>query len=501
MKSFIFKHIDRKSRVALLLLLLSGMVFTYCQEDPKLWELKADQQLITEYVMNNPDRFSEFGKLLESTGLDNLLSVRGPFTLLLPTNEAMQQFYKEKGVTSFDDFDDTLYRYRIVYNHLIANEIQTNDIGLGALRDTNALGDYLVSEFLGADIIINKQAKIIKRDIRTANGIIQLIDKVLEPVTINIYDLIKLNPSLSIFAKGLELTGLKDTLSMNSFPYGKKMARNRFTVLAVPDTTFQRYGINNVNDLVKYFTEDTNPDSLKSLYNAFYRYIEYHCLGGTYYLSDFNTRLYPILSYDNNISVTIANDYKLNLNKTTGAYTGFVLNYSNVPAKNGALHTVNDLLPIVQPEPTTVVFETTDYFDLKQGDYFGKYYMKWSDGQNTFKYIKWDGDYLQYYYKNHDTGELLNWDCLNMNGFWWIELTTPKVMKGTYAVSGNLWSGQLDYAVYIDGVKSAIIKRTDSGRPKMGTFTWNSTQSHKIKVVALSWGMLFWDTITFTPVK
>lgn len=137
------------------------------------------------------------------------------------------------------------------------------------------------------------------------------------------------------------------------------------------------------------------------------------------------------------------------------------------------------------------------------GSYFGHYYMKWSGavGQTQFQKIKYEGDYLQYYFKDHDTGELLNHDCLNMNGFWWCQVTIPKIMKGQYSLSGNLWNGQLDYAVFVDGVKTAQIPSTNSGRPKWGDFNWTKTEEHTIKIVAVTWGMMFWDTVELTPIK
>src|SRR5674476_511157 len=180
----------------------------------------------------------------------------------------------------------------LVFNHLIANEIQTGDVGLGALRDTNSIGDFLVTEFQGSDIIINKQSKIVKRDIPVANGYIDYIDKVIDPVTVSGYDKLASDPSFSIFTEGLKRSGLKDTLQIVNFLYGKKNARTRFTILAVPDTIFKRNGINTIDDLISRYT--SSPDSITFLKNGFYRYMEYHCMGGTFYLSDFVTKLYPI---------------------------------------------------------------------------------------------------------------------------------------------------------------------------------------------------------------
>jgi uncharacterized surface protein with fasciclin (FAS1) repeats len=500
MKNYSIKNVIEKCLIAFLVLFL----FNNCDKKPDTWDLRPEDQVITDYILNNSDQYSEFGKLLEKTGISKKLSLGVPLTLFLPTNEAMIAYYKEKNVSSYLDFD-SIFQVNLVYNHIIQAEISSGDIGLGAIRVENALGDKLASEFGGsnyADIIINKKSKIIRRDIRLSNGFIHIIDKVIEPVTQTVFQLLESNPSYSIFTGGLVKSGLSDTLKRVQIPYGVKQARVKFTILAVPDTMYSRFGINSVNDLINHFT--TDPDHITDRGNDFYRYMEYHCLGGSYYFSDFISKLYPVLSFENNLSFTVTNDYKINFDKKTGEYTGFISDLSNIPAKNGAIHTVNTLLPVFEPAPTGVLFETTDYFDLKNsGDFFGKSYMKWSDGQNTFEKIKWEGDYLQYYYKNHNLpGEgLLNFDCLNMTGFFWIEITTPIIMKGKYAVSGNIWPGRCGYAVYIDGVKTGTVLSGDPYPPKMGNVEWTKTGEHKIKLVAITAGGLFWDTVTFTPIK
>lgn len=500
----VFSKFSRYKFVFLFMLFLS-LLFSFCTQEPQVWKLKSQEQVASDYIANNPDQFSEFNKLVELTGLSSLLSIRGPFTIMLPTNTAMFEYYKLKNVNSLADFD-TKTLQNLIRNHIVANEIATADIGLGALRDTNAIGDYLVTEFQGSDIILNKTSKIIKRDIRTANGYIQVIDKVLDPITKDVYNTISSDPSYKIFSEGLNLTGIKDTLQLIKFSFGKSVARTRFTILAVPDTIYQRYGINNVNDLITWCGANKS-DDLTIVNNPFYRYMEYHCLNGSYFLSDLTTGIYSILSHDNNISFAIDSDYKINFNSKTKKYTGFQIPASNIPAKNGAIHTINDILPVTDPEPATITFETTDYFDLKQGDYYGKFYMKWHDGQNTFKKIKWEGDYLLYYYKTN-TGRtpLLHDDCLSMLGFWWLEITTPKVMKGHYSVGANIWVGGDDlpiFDVYIDGVKSpnTINARLSSTKMDFGEVTWTKTEEHKVKLVCIGWGIIFWDTVIFTPIK
>ncbi len=486
------------------IILFSILVFNNCAEEPQLWDVNSQEQLIGDYVKTNPDRFSEFYKLIEKTGMESVLKTRGPFTLFLPTDEAMLEYYELKNVSSLEDFDENFSKELILY-HIVPTEISTNEIGLGTLRETNANGDYLASEFVGSDIIIGKYAKVIKRDIRTANGYIHLIDRVIDPIFEDIFTLVSEDPSYSIFAEGLDVTGLKDTLKIISFPYGGTEARTRFTILAVADTTFNRYGIYNIEDLAEWC--GTDMDSLDYLNNPFYRFIEYHCLNGSFFLSDLNTGIYPILSRDNNIKFTIDDDYKLNLDRSTGIYTGFNIPASNTPAKNGVIHAITDILPVTTPEPTSVIFQTTDFFDLQQGDYYGKYYKRFFDGENTFAKIKWAGPYLLYYFKDNN-GALIDGDCLSMLGWWSITITFPKVMKGKYEVYilQPGWNDVTDCAIYIDGVRTNYTYTGpygsgSGGIQKVAEVDFKTTEEHSITVRNIVTGMLFWDYVEFRPIK
>ncbi|MFH0758771.1 MAG: hypothetical protein V2B15_15895, partial [Bacteroidota bacterium] len=248
-----------------------------------------------------------------------------------------------------------------------------------------------------------------------------------------------------------------------------------------------------------------NPDSVSYLNNPFYRYMEYHCLNNSYYLSDLETGVYPILSRDNNVLFTIDTDYKINFDPTTKAYTGFIIPASNTPAKNGALHATNDIMPAIEPAPVAVTFETTDFFDLKQGEYYLKHYERFFDGENTFEKIKFSGDYLLYYY--NELSEVRNHQCLSMQGWWTISITFPKVMKGKYEVKVHEPSWQLSLcAAYLDGVLQPYIYADESGSTggglqKIADADFKTTAEHTIKLRNLTAGMLFWDFVEFVPVK
>jgi hypothetical protein len=245
------------------------------------------------------------------------------------------------------------------------------------------------------------------------------------------------------------------------------------------------------------------------LESPFYRYFEYHCLNGSYFLSDLNTGIYPILSRDNNILFTIDTDYKINLDNLSGAYTGFLIPASNTAAKNGAVHAVDDILPVSIPEPTTVLFETTHFFDLQHSDYYLKYYKRFFDGENTFAKIKWEGDYLLYYFKPIQSG-IIDHDCLSMRGWWSISITFPKVMKGKYEVSifQPGWNSTTNAKVYVDGEVMPLIFEGPyggtggtGGLQKVGEVEFLTTAEHTITVKCITPGTLFWDYVQFDPIK
>ena len=482
-----------------LLLLVCLIFISNCAEDPLYWKLRPDEQTVGDYIANNPDQYSEFTKLIELTGLRAVLNVRGPYTVMVPTNAAMFEYYKEKKVNSLTDLSDAS-RQSLIRNHIYCSLQGTDRIGLGTIRDTNALGDYMTSEFKDADIILNKNAKIIRKDIQVANGIVHVLDKGLDPVTKDIYTLVSENPAYTIFSEGLRLTGIKDTLQIISFKGVSKLVRTRFTLFAVPDTIYHRFGIHNVNELIKWC--GATSDNISSRENPFYRYIEYHCLSGTYYLNYFLSYInYPVLSGENYLSVAIEDDYKINFDKLAYTYTRFIIPESNISAKNGVIHAINDLLPVFYPEAKDFDFDVTDYPDLKQQDCYQHYYMKWTDGQNSFEKIKFQGDFLQYYFNpNMTRGVLNNSDCLSMEGFWWIEITTPYIIKGRYDFWLNVFEGDSDYPhfeVYLDGVKVTEINATIGYNHNICTVNWTKSSEHKIKLVCTVPGKLFWDDVQF----
>ncbi len=476
---------------------LLGIVCLQCTPDVIEWKPKTNQMVITDYVYSNPESFTEFGEALKITGIENLLRVRGPFTLLLPTDEAMKAYYAEKNVTSITGVD-TEELTDFVYNHVLQGEVSSAAMNLGTLPFKNGLGDLVAADFQGREILLNKVAIIIDRDIPTSNGYVHHIDHVLEPITKSVYDVLASYSGYSIFKEGLELAGISDTLKNISFPYGLTTARSRYTILAVPDSLYNRLGINSVDDLVDLYSTESD---LTSSSNEFYQYMEYHCISGTYYFSDMAPdAIYYLISQDNYLNIKVEEDWKVN--KTDSSYVGFYYDLSNIPAKNGVIHTVNTTLPVAETENQVITHQVTDYFDLQQQPcYLNQYYQMYYDGQNTFEGIKWEGQFLQYYYK---PGHLiLDDDALSMNGHFWIEFTTPKIRKGIYELWAAGWNSGPIFSIFMDDVYLGVYNPADATWENrlvlVADVDFSETVHHKIRMETATPGHMFMDYFRFIP--
>lgn len=498
----IYKH---KSILNLVLIGLLGLLMVNCDLKPEVVPIDDEFKQIMEYVEENSDDYKEFFAIAEHTGLSGVLSTRGPFTLFLPDDEAFEAYYAEKGKSSYNDFtDDELAS--LVRNHIIPAEISTNDIGLGSISEKNALGDFLVSEFEGSDILINKHSKIIDRDIVVANGVIHRINKVIDPVTEGTFTTISKLDEYSIFSEALEKAGLSDTLDMVEIPYGLGVARVRYTILAIPDSIFKLNGINNVDDLIKKY--DNGIGNIDQTDNGFHDYMEYHCLENTYYMSTIEEGVYYVISRNNYLYFEVGTHFTINSSETDSVYTTFIEKYSNIPTKNGVIHGINQLLPTQEPEPKEYRFDTTAFPEFQQLDIYEDGGVRnFYDGENGFANIKWTGDFLQYWKKFQGTG-FMNDDCIVMSeGYWTLEITLPRITRGHYEVFGFFKKGgnRANVVFYIDGEKiDKVIELNGSDGPfvdeKICEVNWKTTEEHVVKLVTVYPGTILWDRLTFKPI-
>jgi len=509
MKEFLYIKSSAMSKaiyvIALLPLIMSG-----CEEkEIQIWKNRSTEQQITEYITARDSIYSEFKKAMDIGNMSSLLSTRGPYTLFLPDNEAMVAYYDKMGINSIEEYSDSVYWRNVVLNHVIPGIYKTGDIPPGSIPQTNGLGDFLIADVDFVDglgyLIINKESFVTDENEETANGIIHRINRVIDIVNKTCAEILEENGSFQIFVEGLKRTGIIDTLKQVNVPYGKVNVRARFTILAVPDSVYNQEGITNVDELIERF--DDKIGELTDLNNGFYRYMDYHCLEGTYYTSTILDDTYPTISRESLVNIVSEGlIFKINLNSVTQEYTEIIVKYSNIPAKNGAVHTVNTILEETMLPPETIHIEMTEFPDIMALDCFRSEMRNFLDPENSFEKIKWKtAPYLQYYYK---PGEPCSYnDCIVMaEGYWEVEATIPKIKQGRYHIISRFKKGgnRANIAVYVDGVRKedVIVLNDDFGYFDFPIFDvdWETTTEHTFRLKTITPGIVMWDYLEFVPI-
>lgn len=174
-------------------------------------------EMMSDYLNNRP-QYSDFAYIVQQAGLQDLLSAYGHYTCFLPNNDAMETYLQKMGKSSVEDLTkeecDTIAR-----THLVNNIYSTIDMNDGTLNTANMNNRYIqithgVDSAMNAVVELNRMSHIIfsEKDDSVENGIVQPISTVLEMTNSSVGDILESNPRISIFYKGLEATGLVDSL-------------------------------------------------------------------------------------------------------------------------------------------------------------------------------------------------------------------------------------------------------------------------------------------------
>ncbi len=212
-------------------------LFVGCNIDATegVFEVK-DEQLLLEILQERED-MSITVEAAKKCYIYNLLKSYGPYTVFAPTNQAWQQYFETKGITGLDDVEETVLEAIFEY-HILPFEISTLNFQNGLMdeADTTANGYLLYIDLSGGldNIKVNNKSLIIDGNIEAWNGMLHIVDHVLDPPVLSIADYLEKEEKYKKFYQFLDKYGISDTLSQlrqTEYPYDQ----NQFTVMAVPD--------------------------------------------------------------------------------------------------------------------------------------------------------------------------------------------------------------------------------------------------------------------------
>jgi len=176
-----------------------------------------DQLLIPPTVADRVSGDGQFSTLLaalERTGLDEVLSEMGSYTIFAPTNDAFDAL-----VVSVDDIEEDALRNLLLY-HVIPTGIAAADIpgGMSYQQTLDADGPEdsqlsLVINNEGDSVMINNSAKVTATDVFASNGVVHAIDMVLSPQSL--VDFVVQSDMLDSLEQAVIAAGLLPTLNMD----------------------------------------------------------------------------------------------------------------------------------------------------------------------------------------------------------------------------------------------------------------------------------------------
>ena len=288
-------------------------------------------KMMSEYLYAH-EEFSEFTAIVERAGMMDLLATYGAYTCFPPTNDAVREFLRGRGLNSINDLTDADCD-TIARTHLVGNMYATSEMNDGVLTTPNMNRRYIeITHELDDDqnsvVFLNRSGHIIfsMQDDSVENGIMQPINVVLESSNRMLPDVMRQNSKISIFNAALTITGLSDSLykykeewNPKDWPRIKYTSHVNKETATVPDekkygfTVFvptdsvleEKYGIRSVEDLYRKACEIydvTYPEDAHAEYhsleaardyrNPLFRFIAYHILNrdviGWNYLTPLN---------------------------------------------------------------------------------------------------------------------------------------------------------------------------------------------------------------------
>jgi uncharacterized surface protein with fasciclin (FAS1) repeats len=431
----------------------------------------TDDVNIVGYLDKHLDSFSLFRQILDRTETADFLNAYGSYTCFAVTNSGVRTWLNSMGYGSVEAADLNKLKSMVKF-HLLGDTLTTGSFTDGKIKVVTMYGQFLIAgittKYGVSNYLINRQGFITQSNIKVGNGIIQVIDNVLQPAALTLAKTLEANSSqYSIFLQALRETKYYD--SLNLLPSGMSdTSKGWYTLIAESNAALADSGITSYAQLKAKYSQTGNPtlpdDSL-------HLYVAYHVVPGIKFLGDIIlSETQTTLAPQEVVTTKLINkNVFVNDDEFNGVHEPGILlvrSTSDVAATNGVVHDAKSHFTVKIRKPTAVYWEVTDFPEIsKLPAYFrraGYGFPKTSATDRPIADIDWQFTNAQQY-PSYDysvgthTYATYN-DCFNMvlgstNRPTWYEFKTPVIIKGRYKV----WichrsAGAATCNVIIDGV-------------------------------------------------
>lgn len=293
------------------------------------------------YKVSDNFNLSLFSAALSRSSNDKKLLEAGPFTVLAPSNLAFQNF--GYATTTAVKTESLSRMSKIATYHILEGKFELNKLPYLFNQQIESRGGKLfVTHWIkGTDTVITiNGAKVILNNIPASNGLIQVIDKVLEPYQFDeLNDAIASENSITLFSHALRKTGLTSLLQKNG----------SYTVFAPSNAAMAAIGFRSIQDV-----DNAEPKLLEDLIN-------YHIVADRKFIYDY------ILTAgkSNSSKQTMLNGYTVNVNLIStakdpvgvfsrislqgpGNTVPVLVDRADLLSGNGVLHIINGVFKIIR---------------------------------------------------------------------------------------------------------------------------------------------------------
>ncbi|HEX6255135.1 MAG TPA: fasciclin domain-containing protein [Euzebyales bacterium] len=138
-------------------------------------DTSSTDQSIADIAADNP-QLSQLTAALETAGLTSALEEAGPLTVFAPNNDAFAQLNQDDLAALLADPSSL---GDILQFHVVEGAVMSTDLEDGQTVTTLQGDDLTIS--IDGDTVMVDDAEVVQADIQAGNGVIHVIDTVLQP--------------------------------------------------------------------------------------------------------------------------------------------------------------------------------------------------------------------------------------------------------------------------------------------------------------------------------
>ncbi len=270
----------------------------------------ADESILD--IAMGLDDFSSLVAALAKANLASTFMMEGAYTVFAPTNEAFAAFLSSLGV-SFEDLtmEDLL---PILTYHVVGAKALSGSLATGYISTLYAAQEgYPVSMLVevGDGVTLNGSISVTSADVEASNGVIHVIDAVLN--SNSVVDIAINNSNFTQLVEAVVKAGLVETLS----------GPGPFTVFAPTDEAFEQL----YTDLGVSGMADISAEALVPI-------LQYHVVSGNVLSTDLSEGNVPTLNGD----ITFSFSDGVSINADTKVIA------TDIQGTNGVVHVINKVL-------------------------------------------------------------------------------------------------------------------------------------------------------------